>query len=92
MATVINAIGVRAFDFVDKDSGNQVKGLSVFHTVLGDSMRGEFGQVPNKITLPFEQLASLSLLNYPCKLSLVTEERLGSKGVYTKIIGVEVVK
>lgn len=91
MTVTIKAVGARKFDFLD-DAGLTRKGISLFHIIDGDIERGEFGSVVNKVTLPFETLQQISILPFPCTLKLVSEQVLGSKGIYTKIVGVELVE
>lgn len=89
--TIIHATGARFWKFKD-DNGVPLEGVTLFHTVAGDPQNGEFGVITNKLTLPKETLQVVASFPYPCRVALLTEQRLGSKGVYTKITGVTLVK
>lgn len=88
---VIHATGARYWKF-DDENGQTIEGVTVYHTVSGDPQNGEYGVITQKVTLPKETLKDVAVFPYPCRLTVVTEQRLGGKGVYTKVTGLALVK
>ena len=77
-------IGVRPYDFVDRTSGRQMKGLTVY---VAEQIEGTYGIEPNKIGLkdgketPLEKVANgdyLKLVNRDCE---VIYNKKGPEGI-----------
>lgn len=79
-------VGARAYSFTDDKTGKLVEGVNVWHLTKSEDA---VGQIPAKITLPYEQWAFIKTLTFPSVCQAVTQQTLASKGVVTKVTGIQ---
>lgn len=82
-------IGARPYSFTDEKSGRLVQGVNVFHLTKSEDA---IGQIPQKVTLPYESWGAIKNLTFPSVHLAVTEQTFSSKGVVTKVVGIEPIK
>lgn len=88
MNITVTAVGAQIYSFNDRDTGRLVEGITVYY--LEDAKHdNKCGKLPQKISISdCSQWGEIKNYPFPCPVDVLTEQRLGGKGVYSKTIGV----
>jgi hypothetical protein len=89
---IIIVEGAYKYSFNDKQSGRLVEGITVYY-MQEKNQENSVGRIPQKISISdVGQWQNISALKFPCTAEIISEQALGSKGVYTKVVGVRAVQ
>jgi hypothetical protein len=88
---VVKIEGASKYSFTDDKTNRLVEGVNVFY-LHNKNSEHSVGLIPQKITLPFDSWGYVKDLSFPVSAEIITEQQLGSKGVFNKVVGVKPIK
>lgn len=85
----VYVVGARAYSFTDEKTNRLVEGVNVWHLTKTEDGAG---QIPAKISLPYETWGYIKTLNFPDLYTAVTNQQFTPKGIVTKVTGIQPLK